>query len=127
MYLLDTHVFIWAVDQPHRLSATLSDLLQNPWAQLFVSTVTSWEIFTKSAIGKLPEPWRNFEIYEKAMQSFSAHKLMITDHHCFIAAQLPMHHRDPFDRLLIAQAQAEHLTLITNDPAIAQYDVARVW
>jgi PIN domain nuclease of toxin-antitoxin system len=127
MYLLDTHVLLWAAEEKKELSERALQILSDHESVIFASTITAWEIFIKAKLGKLRSVLNGVQEFEQGLLNLSARLLPVTLAHCHAAANLPLHHRDPFDRLLIAQAKTEHLTLITNDPAIAQYDVARVW
>ncbi|MFC0862699.1 type II toxin-antitoxin system VapC family toxin [Sphaerimonospora cavernae] len=116
--LLDTHVILWWLADSPELSGEVKDLLDTEPA-VYVSAVSPWEIAIKQSIGKLPGPE---DLAERVRDSqFSG--LPITASHGVRAGRLPQHHRDPFDRLLIAQAQTEGLTLVTRDKWIPHYDV----
>jgi PIN domain nuclease of toxin-antitoxin system len=97
--------------------------MQRPDAQLAVSAVSVWEIAIKRSIGKLPAPDDVIERIEEA----GAKLLTITAQHAYATASLPLHHRDPFDRLLIAQAKLEGCAIVTADHAFPAYDVPIVW
>jgi PIN domain nuclease of toxin-antitoxin system len=118
--LVDTHVLIWAVLEdaalPERFHAALSD----PAAEVHVSAVSVWEVSIKRALGKLAVP---SDLFDQAVKSGCV-ALPITWDHARAVETLPMHHADPFDRLLIAQARVEGLTLLTADRTFAAYDVA---
>lgn len=120
--LLDTHVLIWAVLEdaalPERFHAALSD----PAAEVHVSAVSVWEVAIKRALGKLAVAG---DLFDQAVAAGCV-ALPITWHHARAVEALPSHHADPFDRLLIAQARVEGLTLLTADRAFAAYDVALI-
>jgi PIN domain nuclease of toxin-antitoxin system len=117
--LLDTHVIIWALEEPARFRADTRAALENPANDLYVSVVSPWEIAIKHAKGQLAPPPDLLE--ELRRQSFA--ELRVSWEHGLAAGALPLHHRDPFDRMLVAQAQSEGLTIVTDDPKIALYDV----
>ena len=117
--LLDTHVLLWALENDRRLGPTARRAIETTENEVYVSSATAWEIALKRAAGKLDAPkdlatW----IGRTAFRS-----LAIEIEHAVASADLPNYHRDPFDRLLVAQAQLERLTLVTSDPKIAKYDV----
>lgn len=118
--LLDTHVFLWAVDNNPNLSQKARDAIIDGNNVVFVSAVTAWEIVIKKAIGKLQVPNGDY-LEELKLHRFTP--LDITTEHALTVENLPPHHKDPFDRMLIAQAQVEKLTLITGDPKIKAYPV----
>ena len=118
--LLDTHAFLWAVSDVPRLSNQARTVLQDGNNLVFVSAATAWEISIKKAIGKLKVPAGSY------LNELKVHRFIpldITTEHALAVEQLPLHHNDPFDRLLIAQAQVERLTLVTRDSRIGQYTV----
>ena len=116
--LLDTHTLLWARSAPDRLSADAVAALQSPSNVLYVSVASLWECAIKSSIGKLDVPKDFFEIVSRDYEL-----LHIEVPHIELCAILPTHHRDPFDRMLVAQAQLGGLTLITGDRNIAKYDI----
>jgi PIN domain nuclease of toxin-antitoxin system len=118
--LLDTHAFLWAIDNSPQLSESARTAIIDGNNVVFVSAATAWEIAVKKAIGKLTIPQGSY-LDELRVHRFTP--LDITTEHALAVEMLPHHHRDPFDRLLIAQAQMERLTLITRDPRIKQYAV----
>ena len=124
--LLDTHVFLWSITS-RRLSAAADVVFLDPDNTLYLSAASYWEICIKLSIGKLtlPEDWQ--AIADIAMTINAIHWLPVEKAHCLELLKLPHHHRDPFDRLLIAQARAEGLTLLTADPNFRGYDVVVVW
>ena len=115
-FLLDTHVVLWALAEPAKLTRPAQKEAEN---EAFVSVVSGWEIAIKRALGKLRAP----EDLEAAIRMQGFAPLLMTFHHAVQAGSLPTHHRDPFDRMLIAQAQAEGLVLVTRDPDIPRYGV----
>jgi PIN domain nuclease of toxin-antitoxin system len=118
--LLDTHVVIWALGDDRRLGRTARSAIKDVTNAVYVSAATAWEMALKSALGKLDVPPDIRDWIDRS--AFSA--LPIEMEHAFASASLPLHHRDPFDRMLVAQAQLEDLTLVTGDPQIARYEVA---
>jgi PIN domain nuclease of toxin-antitoxin system len=117
--LLDTHVLVWAVAEPERLSAKVRSALEDSANDLVVSAVSAAEIEIKKSIGKL----RLQDTTRDLVLSIEADWLDLTVDHCEALAALPLLHRDPFDRLLVAQARVERLTLVTADPQLLQYDL----
>lgn len=116
--LLDTHVLLWWLDDSAELSDGIKELLDTE-PPVYVSAVTPWEIAIKQSIGKLVGPP---DLAERARDSQFA-PLSISALHGVRAGRLPAHHRDPFDRILVAQAQAEDMTILTRDKWIPSYDV----
>jgi PIN domain nuclease of toxin-antitoxin system len=117
--LLDTHVLIWWARR-EQLDEAAGDAITDPSNQVFVSVVSIWEAEIKAAAGRL-RLGRNLA-RESEMRGFD--QLAITPAHAVHAARLPANHNDPFDRMLIAQAQLEGLTLVTRDPVFDDYSVA---
>ena len=117
--ILDTHVLVWVYEDDPRLGAAAREVITNPGNQVFVSAASIWEIAIKQATGKLGGP-DNLGAY---VERFGFTGLPITLRHAERAGRLPLLHRDPFDRMLVAQAQTENLTLITGDASIARYAV----
>jgi len=113
--LLDTHAFLWAVDNHPRLSPQARAAIIDGGNIVFVSVATAWEIAIKKSIGKLAIPSGDY-LEELRLHRFTP--LDITTEHALAVETLPPHHKDPFDRMLIAQAQVEQLTLVTRDPKI---------
>ena len=117
--LLDTHTFLWWLTDVAKLPDATRSAIADPGNHVFVSAVTGWEIAVKKAKGKLTAPENLSAMIEK--KGFQ--HLHVTFHHAEQAGRLPLHHRDPFDRFLIAQAQAEGLTLVTRDARIRRYGI----
>jgi PIN domain nuclease of toxin-antitoxin system len=119
-YLLDTHAFIWLVMGDRRLGKEVIELVESLTNDIYVSAASIWEISIKQGIGKLPSLSRDAE---EVIDETGLIRLDISTRHAQLAGRLPLLHRDPFDRMLIAQAQTEDLVLITDDWNIEQYDV----
>ena len=117
--LLDTHVLLWSLTEPQKLSALARRALEDPRNEVFVSPVSVWEIAIKRALGKLTAP----DILETDVMEQGFTPLSLTFFHAEQAGKLPQHHRDPFDRMLVAQAQAEGLVLVTRDTRIPLYGI----
>lgn len=117
--LLDTHALLWALGDPERLRTETLEAVTDGRNDVFASAASAWEIAIKRALGKLRAP--NDLEAGLASQGFSL--LNITFGHAALAGGLPRHHADPFDRMLIAQAQSEGLTLVTRDARIPLYEV----
>jgi PIN domain nuclease of toxin-antitoxin system len=124
--LLDTHVLLWWLDGSPRLSAKAKRVLANGDNELLWSAASTWELAIKSQLGKvrLHEPLRGF--IPRVIVSQGLTPLSIEHVHAAYVAELPIHHRDPFDRLLVAQAIVEGVPLMTGDEHIAEYDVELV-
>jgi PIN domain nuclease of toxin-antitoxin system len=125
--LLDSHALIWAVDNPGRLGGQAAIALQDADNQLLVSAGTMWELAIKIGLGKLSLtlPFRQW--FTNATQDLGLSILAITVAHADEQSKLPKHHGDPFDRLLVAQALVEDLTIVSADHTFDRYGVTRVW
>jgi PIN domain nuclease of toxin-antitoxin system len=121
--LLDTQCWLWMQVSPERLSQASKDLLIDPENELFLSAASAWEIAIKHSTGKLPLPIDPAEFVSSRMKAQGVAPLSIRHTHAFQVASLPFHHRDPFDRLLVAQAQLEGLKLMTSDGQLSAYEV----
>ena len=117
--LLDTHVFLWWLSDDLRLGKSSRQAIANPRNQVYVSAASTWEISIKKSIGKLTAP----NDMDAIVESEGFEKLPITLFHGDQAGSLPELHKDPFDRMLIAQAQSEGLVIVTNDEKIIQYKI----
>jgi PIN domain nuclease of toxin-antitoxin system len=122
--LLDTHALFWTLLEPAKLPAMLRATLEDPANIVFASAASSWEMAIKQAAGKVSFP---FVELAAALRRASLLELTVTMRHAEAAARLPPLHRDPFDRMLIAQAQSEGLSLASRDAAVRQYQVSVVW
>jgi len=125
--LLDTHAFLWALMEPRLLSAKVRRLLEDSSTHVVVSTASAWEIAIKFRHGKLPGAAAVVADYDAAIHGLQAQSLAIRDRHALLAGQLPHDHRDPFDRLLVAQAEIEGLTLVSRDRFLRQLGVKPLW
>ena len=125
--LLDTHALLWWLDGNRSLSKKVRTAIADQDNAIFVSAASAWEITTKARLGKLPgaEAVAADVVGSVSSQGFSS--LDITMRHAQRAGGLPGAHRDPFDRMLIAQAQLEDLTLVSNDAVFDAYGVSRLW
>ena len=124
--LLDTHTFLWFIDDNPRLSARAKGLLESD-ADLLLSVASLWEISIKVSIGKLTlaQPYDIF--IPQQLTNNAVEILPISSEHLGVVSTLPFHHRDPFDRLIIAQAMIEQLPIVSIDAAFDAYSVKRLW
>ncbi len=118
-YLLDSHVLLWWLEDSPRIPSSVREKISDPQVQILISAASVWEIGIKQALGKLRAP----ESLVDLLQEEGFTELPMTGKHAETAAQLPSLHRDPFDRMLIAQSQLENLILVTHDETIQAYDV----
>ncbi len=118
-YLLDTHVVLWWFDDPRKLSDASRQAIENAESAVFVSAAAIWEMGIKKSLGRLDIPSNLSDV----LSQDSIRVLNINLHHALAVADLPMLHHDPFDRMQVAQAKLENLTLITRDKDIPQYQV----
>jgi PIN domain nuclease of toxin-antitoxin system len=119
--LVDTHVWLWMLTAPERLGDARS-LAADADTELYLSAASSWEITIKYRLGRLPLPEPPAIYVPSRMHSTRVRGLPVEHRHALAVADLPPHHRDPFDRLLITQAVLEQLTLLTADPTLRHYD-----
>jgi PIN domain nuclease of toxin-antitoxin system len=124
--LLDTHVWLWMQAEPEKLGALARTLVEDEEHELLFSAASVWEIAIKVRAGKLhlPEPVSRY--VPSRMQSSGVAALAVTHAHASGVADLPGHHRDPFDRLLIAQALAERVPILSSDAQLDAYDAERI-
>jgi PIN domain nuclease of toxin-antitoxin system len=122
-YLLDTHVLLWAINSPERLAAATVEALTAEGSALWFSVASYWEICIKQSLGKLrlAEGWP--DTIERALKANDIQWLPIQTTHCRAVLELDHHHRDPFDRMLVAQALVEDLVIATSDRRIQRYPV----
>lgn len=125
--LLDTHALLWLCAAPDRLSDGARSAILDGRNDLFFSIAGWWEVAIKVGIGKLRLQTGWAPAIRREMRHNGIEWLPISPDHCERIPHLPLHHRDPFDRLLIAQAQADKLAIVTADPHFAAYDVTLVW
>ena len=122
--LLDTHVLLWVFLEPNRLPPRVAEAIRTPRNEVYVSAVSTWEIAIKAGLGRVEVP---FEELETTLADTGVVELPVTIAHTLLVRDLPDHHRDPFDRLLVAQALAEAMTLVTHDHAIRDYAIPTMW
>jgi PIN domain nuclease of toxin-antitoxin system len=120
--LLDTHVFLWLLAEPERLGDHLGSL-EDSTNDLFLSAASSWEIAIKAQLGRLELPDDPRRYVPDRMRTIGAQPLAVEHNHALAVSALPYLHRDPFDRLLVAQARDRRLQIVTADAQIARYDV----
>ncbi|MBU2611498.1 MAG: type II toxin-antitoxin system VapC family toxin [Chloroflexi bacterium] len=125
--LLDTHTFLWWDSEPEKLSSRSLELLQNRNNILFLSVVSAWEIQIKLQLGKIKIGLPLADIIESQQQANNIEIIPVKLEHVLRLSEIPSHHKDPFDRLLIVQAIAENLTLVSKDPAFSNYPVKVNW
>lgn len=125
--LLDTHCWLWWIASPHRLNRDVRRRIGNRNNRIYLSAASSWEIAIKYSIGKLalPEPPRRFVIDRLTRDAITA--LPIETRHALHVAELELHHKDPFDRLIISQAILEDIPVLTVDRQFTSYDVEIIW
>lgn len=118
-YLLDTHALLWALTNPAHLGHASREVIEDRSCQLFVSTVSAWELSTKHRLGKLPQADVLLGAYSKHLDRLGATRLPVAEDHALLAGRLEWDQRDPFDRMLAAQAMIESLVIVTGDTAFA--------
>jgi PIN domain nuclease of toxin-antitoxin system len=125
--LLDTHAFLWWVEDARALSRAAKAAIRNPANECFVSLASCWEMAIKSSLGKLklPDPMDRFVPEQLAANAFQ--QLPIAFRHVARTSAMPFHHRDPFDRLLASQALEEGLAIVSADRVFRNYGVKRIW
>ena len=125
-YLLDTHTALWFFGGNVAMSSVADGIIRNRTNRIYLSVVSAWELTIKISIGKLRFPG-DAEVFLQIAQRNDIIVLPIEASHLTVLKDLPMIHRDPFDRLLITTALSENMTLITADENIAQYNVPQIW
>lgn len=126
-FLLDTHTLIWAVYDQEFLSSNVRQVLETPSNEAIVSAASGWEIATKYRLGKLSSARILAEDFMNVVTKSGYSLLAISPEHALRAGRLPGDHKDPFDRMLAAQAIHEDLTLLSNDSALDQFAIRREW
>lgn len=125
--LLDTHALLWWITDSDKLSARARESIAAGSNELFWSAASSWEVGIKFALKRLLLPAAPEEYLPQHLELNAVERLAISERHAYRAAALPAHHADPFDRMLVAQAQLEGLRVVSADPLLARYDVKIVW
>ena len=125
--LLDTHTFLWAVAAPRKLSARALTALRNGSNELYLSAASVWEMAIKRSLGKLETDIPLGDLIAQGREKIQLRLLDIAAAHAVAVEALPFHHKDPFDRLLIAQALLEEMTIVGADRRFGPYGVKRVW
>jgi len=125
--LLDTHAFLWWIMDDPRLSATARAIIADPDTVVHVSAACAWEIAIKTSLEKLRLPQSPSSYIPAQMQINGFNELAITVDHALHIHALPHHHRDPFDRILVAQSQMEGIPLVSRDPLLGHYAVDLIW
>jgi len=126
-FLLDTLTFLWWITDVDLLSEHVRDVIQDGDNTLYLSAANGWEIAIKARLGRLQLPGEPEKVIPEQMSLNAIQGLPIQMGHALRVHSLPDHHRDPFDRMLVAQSQVEELPILTADPQIAQYEVEVVW
>lgn len=125
--LLDTHAFLWwDLDDP-QISALAGQMIESPESELLVSAASLWEIAIKVGADRLVLPGAIEKYIPSRLVAYRFRTLPVSAEHALRVATLPAIHRDPFDRLLVAQALVEGIPIVTSDPAITRYDVETIW
>jgi PIN domain nuclease of toxin-antitoxin system len=122
--LLDTQALLWALGAPARLPAAVAKALRDPDNEVFVSAASIWELAIKAALGKVSA---DLDEIVESLEDVGFRELEIRMHHARRVRKLPAHHRDPFDRILVAQSFEEGLVMVTRDGAFAAYRVPTLW
>jgi len=125
--LLDTHVFLWLLGDPARVPEATMTRLKDPSTRLLVSAVSAFEVSTKHRIGKLPDVGPLLFDWERRVAAMRAEDLPLQARHSLLAGALDWEHRDPFDRLLVAQAILEDATLVTSDDVVRRKAPRSLW
>ena len=125
--LLDTHAWLWFVLGDTALSTSARTLIEDPGNEKLVSPASYWEVAIKISVGKytLPQPYEDFVRHAIEGQNFVVLPILPT--HTALVCAMPLHHRDPFDRLLVAQALVESIPLVSRDPVLEAYGIRRLW
>ncbi|MBT9583106.1 type II toxin-antitoxin system VapC family toxin [bacterium] len=123
-YILDTHIWLWWTLEPHLLTRKATETISDPRNQIYLSVVSTWEATIKASLGRLSLPGGPRQFVQQSISQDGFTVLPIMPEHSIGIFDLPLLHKDPFDRLLVAQAISERAVLITEDPLIRQYGVA---
>lgn len=125
--LLDTHAFLWWIDDDPRLSKTSRDLIADGKNEVFLSVACAWELAIKASLGRIKLPGKLGPFLTQQIGENGFEVLTIQLAHALRVHELPHHHKDPFDRLLIATSQAEDMPILSRDEALADYEVEVIW
>lgn len=125
--LLDTHALLWALTDNHRLSARAASLIGDPENAVLLSAASAYEICAKHTLGKLPQAAGLAADFNAVIAPLDVQWLPVAASHAIVAGKLDMSHRDPFDRLLIAQALVEQVPLVSNEALFDRFGVQRLW
>ena len=125
--LLDTHAWLWWITDDQKLSRSARELLTSGRNELFLSVAGLWEVVAKAQIGKLPFPKPSAPYLQQQLAKSGVRVLPILLDHVFRLEDLPLHHRDPFDRILIAQSLEEGMPILTADPLLKAYSATLLW
>ena len=125
--LLDTHVFLWMAAEPEKLSVKAEECIMNSDNALYLSIVSLWEMQIKTQLGKLALDVPLDELWHKQQMQSDIFLLLTKEEHVWELGNLPQLHRDPFDRLLIAQSRHEKMVLISADDIVAKYETRVLW
>jgi PIN domain nuclease of toxin-antitoxin system len=125
--LLDTHAFLWWNEASSRLSRRACQLISDPDSRLYLSVVSAWEMMLKVGTGKLKLPSAVAVYIPARLAHYRIEALPLSLDHVLAAETLPLHHRDPFDRMLVAQAEVERLPILTHDAQIRRYGIETLW
>ena len=125
--LVDSHAFLWAITEDDRMSIEARRLFADPNNDLWLSAASLWEIVIKASLGKLPLPPPIDAYIRRHLLENSVQVLPVYSSHVFELAALPLHHRDPFDRMLVAQSRVESMPILSADPLLRAYPVEILW
>ena len=126
-YLLDSVIWVWSISAVERINSAGREILENGREEIYFSAASSWELSIKMRLGKLDLPGPPAQCIPEFMAKQGLRPLPVTHLHAVKVYDLPLHHQDPFDRLLIAQAIAEEMTILTSDRDFGKYPVEVVW
>ena len=124
--LVDTHALLWWLGGPERVSKAARTVLEDPDCRVYVSSVVAWEMAIKVNLGKL-DALAVVSDFARILYAKGFHRLAISTDHALRAGMLPLHHTDPFDRMLIAQAQALNCPIVSADARLDSYGIRRIW
>jgi PIN domain nuclease of toxin-antitoxin system len=125
--LLDSHALLWWILDTSQLTHNAREVVARNSESVLVSAVSAWELAIKFRLGRLPDAANLISDFSSAMENEGFQVLAVTAAHGIRAGLLPLHHKDPFDRMLVAQAQAENVPIISNDTVFDGYGVRRLW